>query len=184
MLRHPRQPEPVANEPGKGGEVDAGRRPPDRLVVFAGVGACRGQAEPAPTRPPAGKEPAWAAHQPLDHPNPTRERESISNHTARQQRTAEAQPTTRDREQAFDRLNPDYGVPADPHNPYGQRAAQDREAALSLGTRVSVATSRENGPNSIIWLAGQDYRAADATRTARLQYVRQRHGPERLGPER
>jgi hypothetical protein len=35
-----------------------------------------------------------------------------------------------------------------------------------------------------MWLAGQDYRAADATRTARLQTVRQRHGPERVGPER
>jgi hypothetical protein len=35
-----------------------------------------------------------------------------------------------------------------------------------------------------MWLAGQDYRAADATRTARLQTVRQRHGPERLSPER
>jgi hypothetical protein len=35
-----------------------------------------------------------------------------------------------------------------------------------------------------MWLTGQDYRAADATRTARLQVIRQRHGPERLGPER
>ena len=61
---------------------------------------------------------------------------------------------------------------------------QDREAALALGSRVAVAASRENDPNPVMWLAGQDYRAADATRTARLQTVRQRHGPERLGPER
>ena len=107
-----------------------------------------------------------------------------STHPARQQRTADAQPTTRDLEQAFDRLNPDYGVPADPHNPYGHQALRDREAALALGTRVAVASSRENDPNPVMWLAGQDYRAADATRTARLQTVRQRHGPERLGPER
>ena len=59
-----------------------------------------------------------------------------------------------------------------------------REVALALGPRVAVATSRENDRNPVMWLAGQDYRVADATRTARLQYVRQRHGPERLGPER
>jgi hypothetical protein len=82
------------------------------------------------------------------------------------------------------RLNPDYGVPADPHNRYGQQAIQDREAALALGTRVAVATSRENDPNPVLWLAGQDYRAADATHAARAQTIRQRHGPERLGPER
>jgi hypothetical protein len=94
------------------------------------------------------------------------------------------QPTTHDLEQAFDRLNPDYGVPADTHNPSGRQALRDREAALALGTRVAVAASRENDPNPVMWLAGQDYRAADATRTARLQTVRQRHGPEWVGPER
>jgi hypothetical protein len=35
-----------------------------------------------------------------------------------------------------------------------------------------------------MWLAGQDYRTADAIRTARLELGRSRHGPERLGPER
>jgi hypothetical protein len=60
----------------------------------------------------------------------------------------------------------------------------DREAALALGTRVAVAASRENDPNPVMWLAGQDYRVADDIRGARLQYVRQRQGPERLGPER
>ena len=59
-----------------------------------------------------------------------------------------------------------------------------REVALALGPRVAVATSRENDRNPVMWLAGQDYRVADATRTARLQYVRQRHGPERLEPQR
>jgi hypothetical protein len=120
----------------------------------------------------------------LDHPNPLRDREGLSGQLAFQQRTADSQPTTRQLEQAFDRLNPDYGVPADPHHPYGRQALRDREAALSLGTRVAVATSRENDPNPVIWQAGQDYRAADATRTARLQVARSRHGPERLGPER
>jgi hypothetical protein len=57
------------------------------------------------------------SHPTLDHPNPIRELEGISAHLARQQRSAEAQPTTRDLEQAFDRLNPDYGVLADPTTP-------------------------------------------------------------------
>jgi hypothetical protein len=87
-------------------------------------------------------------------------------------------------EHAFDQLNPDYGIPADTHNPYGHQALRDREAALTLGTRVAVASSRENDPNPVMWLAGQDYRAADAIHTARVQAIRQRHGPERLSPER
>jgi hypothetical protein len=120
----------------------------------------------------------------LAHPDPTRDLEDISAHPALRQRTAATQLTTRDREQTFDRLNPDYGVPADPHNPDGRQAMRDREAALVLGTRVAVASSRENDRNPVMWLASQDYRAADATRTARLQVIRQRHGPERLGPER
>ena len=93
-------------------------------------------------------------------------------------------PAERTSEQAFDRLNPDYGVPADTDNPYGRQAVRDREAALALGTRVAVAASRENDPNPAMWLAGQDYRAADAIDRARAQTIRQRHGPERLGPER
>jgi hypothetical protein len=134
---------------------------------------------------PAEEEPSvWAAHPTLDHPNLARDLEGISTHLARQQRTAEAQPTTRDPEQTFDRLNPEYGVPADTHNPYGHQALRDRETALSLGTRVAVAASRENDPNPVMWLAGQDYRAADATYRARARTIRQRHGPERLGPER
>ena len=120
----------------------------------------------------------------LDQASPSRDLDGSSTHPALQQRTAHAQPPSRDLEQAFDRLNPDYGVPADTHNPYGWQAMRDREAALSLGTRVAVATSRENDRNPVMWLAGQDYRVADATRTARLQYLRQRQVPERLGPER
>jgi hypothetical protein len=120
----------------------------------------------------------------LAHPNPTRDLENVSTQLASQQRTAQAQPTTRDLEQAFDRLNPGYGVPADTCNPYGLQAMRDREAAQALGTRVAVAASRENDANPVMWLAGQDYRAADATHRARVQAIRQRHGPERLGPER
>jgi hypothetical protein len=122
--------------------------------------------------------------QTLDHTSPSWDRDRISTLLALQQRTGDAQPTTRDLEQAFDRLNPDYGVPADTHNPHGHQALRDREAALALGTRVAVAASRENDPNPVMWLAGQDYRAADATRTAHLELARNRRGPERLGPER
>jgi hypothetical protein len=120
----------------------------------------------------------------LDQAHPSSGLDGISPHPARQQPTADAQPTTRHLEQAFDRLNPDYGVPADTTNSYGHQAMRDREAALVLGTRVAVAASRENDSNPVMWLAGQDYRAADATRTARLELGRSRRGPERLGPER
>ncbi|HET7519259.1 MAG TPA: hypothetical protein VFN05_16520 [Actinomycetes bacterium] len=120
----------------------------------------------------------------LDQASPSWARDAISTQLALQQRTAEAQPTTRDLAQAFDRLNPAYGVPADTQNRDGRQALRDREAALALGTRVAVASSRENDRNPVMWLAGQDYRAADATQRARVEAIRQRHGPERLGPER
>ena len=70
------------------------------------------------------------SHPTLAHPNSTRELEGVSTDLVPQQRTAEAQPTTRDLEQTFHRLNPDYGVPADTHNPYGHQAMHDRETAL------------------------------------------------------
>jgi 1,4-alpha-glucan branching enzyme len=90
----------------------------------------------------------------------------------------------RDAEQAFDRLNPDLGVPADQRSHYGRQAVRDREAALALGIRVAVHDSRQNDPNPIIWQAGQDYRAADAIQAARHQPTRTRHDPERVGVER
>jgi hypothetical protein len=83
---------------------------------------------------------------------------------------------------AFDRLNPEFGVPADHHNPYGRKAGRDREAALALGPRVAVAASRENDPAPVVWLAGQDYRVADAIQAARRQPIRQ--PAERAGAER
>jgi hypothetical protein len=120
----------------------------------------------------------------LAQPNPTRELEAARGHQAREQRITETQATTPSPEQAFNRLNPDFGVPADPHNRYGRQAMQDRQAALALGSRVAVAASRENDANPVMWLAGQDYRAADAARAARLAVTRSRRGPERLSPER
>jgi hypothetical protein len=90
----------------------------------------------------------------------------------------------REAERAFDRLNPDHGVPADQRNPYGRQAVRDREAALALGVRVAIHDSRENDRNPVIWQAGQDYRMADAIRAARAQPTRARHGPQRVAPER
>jgi hypothetical protein len=87
-------------------------------------------------------------------------------------------------EQAFDRLNPTFGVPADRTNRIGHRDVQQREAALALGVRVAVHDSRQNDPNPVIWQPGQDYRMADALQAARHQPSRTRRGPERLGPER
>jgi hypothetical protein len=93
-------------------------------------------------------------------------------------------PAERTSEQAFDRLNPGFGVPADRTDRIGHRDTQQREAALALGVRVAVHDSRQNDPNPIIWQPGQDYRMADALQAARHQPTSTRHGPERVGPER
>jgi hypothetical protein len=103
---------------------------------------------------------------------------------ALRQRAAAAQLTTEQAERAFDRLNPEFGVPADHTDPLGQRAVRDREAALSLGIRVAVHDSRQNDRDPVIWQAGQDYRAADAIRRARTETSRVRRPAERAGAER
>jgi hypothetical protein len=87
-------------------------------------------------------------------------------------------------EQAFDRLNPTFGIPADHADPIGHRELARREAALALGVRVAIHDSRQNDRNPVIWQPGQDYRMADAIEAARTQPSRARHGPERVGPER
>ena len=93
-------------------------------------------------------------------------------------------PTERTSEQAFDRLNPTFGVPADRSDRIGHRDVAQREAALALGVRVAVHDSRQNDPNPHVWQPGQDYRAAEAIQAARTQPTRTRRGPERVGPER
>jgi hypothetical protein len=95
-----------------------------------------------------------------------------------------ARDPIRNGERAFDRLNPDFGVPADQRSRYGREAVREREAALTLGVRVAVHDSRQNDPDPVIWQPGQDYRMADALHVARTQPTRARHGPERAGPER
>jgi hypothetical protein len=93
-------------------------------------------------------------------------------------------PAERTSEQAFDRLNPTFGVPADRADRLGHRDVAQREAALALGVRVAVHDSRQNDPSPVIWQPGQDYRAAEAIQAARHQPTRTRRGPERVGPER
>ena len=105
----------------------------------------------------------------LDH------RDWIHNHQRMAERTTE---------QAFDRLNPEFGVPADRSDRIGHRDVRTREAALALGVRVAIHDSRQNDPNPVIWQPGQDYRAAYAIHNARREIARARHGPERVGPER
>jgi hypothetical protein len=99
-------------------------------------------------------------------------------------RAAAAQISPGQAEWAFDRLNPDFGLPADRSDRIGHRDLTQRERALSLGVRVAIHDSRQNDPNPVIWQPGQDYRAADALHAARHQPTRTRHGPERVGPER
>jgi hypothetical protein len=105
----------------------------------------------------------------LDHRNWIHHHQQIAERTA---------------ERAFDRLNPDFGVPADQGSHYGHQAIRDREAALALGIRVAVHDSRQNDRNPVIWQPGQDYRMADALQRARTQPPRTRWRPERVGPER
>jgi hypothetical protein len=119
---------------------------------------------------------AW----PDDNPDPAHQLDHRDwNYDHHHHRSAE-----RAAEEAFDRLNPDFGVPVDQHNPYGRQAVRDREGALALGVRVAVHDSRQNDPNPVIWQGGQDYRAADAIHAARGQPPRTRYGRERAGPER
>jgi hypothetical protein len=104
------------------------------------------------------------------------------------------QPTAGER--AFDQLNPDYAVVADTRDPLGHQAMQQREAGPSLGPRTAIALSRENDPNPVLAIQGQDYRAAEAVRAAReragirwgrhLRPERQRDGRklQRTGTER
>jgi hypothetical protein len=123
------------------------------------------------------------AHLAADHPqvrtwpndNPDLDhRDRIDDHT----------DPVRAAEQAFDRLNPTFGVPADRADRSGHRDVAQREAALALGVRVAVHDSRQNDRNPVIWQPSQDYRAADAIYAARCQPTRTRHGSERVGPER
>ena len=123
-----------------------------------------------------GSHPTLAHHQLANDAHELDPDDRIHNHQHR--------PATPTSEQAFDRLNPTFGIPADRSDRIGHRDVAQREAALALGVRVAVHDSRQNDRDPVIWQPGQDYRAADAIHTARTQPTRTRRGPERLGPER
>jgi hypothetical protein len=145
------------------------------------VGACRRQAEPAPTLTTRRKE--FLDGQP-PHPSPTRSGRRGPRGGPDDWIHDHHRPAERTSEQTFDRLNPTFGVPADRTDRIGHRDVAQHEAALALGVRVAVHDSRQNDPNPHVWQPGQDYRAADALQAARHQFTRARRGPERIGPER
>jgi hypothetical protein len=123
-----------------------------------------------------GSHPTLAHHQLANETLDLHPDDRIHNHHHR--------PAERTSEQAFDQLNPTFGVPADRTDRIGHRDVAQREAALALGVRVAVHDSRQNDRDPVIWQPGQDYRAADAIHTAHTQPTRTRRGPERVGPER
>ena len=107
----------------------------------------------------------------------------LSAHPALQQRTADAQPTTRDLRAGLRPAQPRLRRPRrPPTTPTATKPSRDREAALALGIRVAVHDSRQNDPNPVIWQAGQDYRAADAIHAARPQPTRHPPGPGTARP--
>jgi hypothetical protein len=123
-----------------------------------------------------GSHPTLAHHQLAAEAHKAEPDDRIHDHHHRP-----AEPTS---EQAFDRLNPTFGVPADRSDRIGHRDVAQREAALALGVRVAVHHARQNDRDPVIWQAGQDYRMADAIQAARRQPTRTRRAPERVGPER
>jgi hypothetical protein len=121
------------------------------------------------------------SHPTLDHHELAAEALELGNRDWIHDRHRMAERTA---EQAFDRLNSTFGVPADRADRIGHYDVQQREAALALGVRVAVHDSRQNDRHPVIWQADQDYRIADAIQAARHQPTRTRQGPERVGPER
>jgi hypothetical protein len=84
-----------------------------------------------------------------------------------------ARQTVRDAEDAFTRLNPDFGVLPDAYHPGQHAFAQQRETALVLGTRAAVATRDEAHPDPQQRQAAIAARARSAERQARGDRLRQ-----------
>jgi hypothetical protein len=120
-----------------------------------------------------GNHPTLAHHQQTAEALKLDPDDWIHNHHPMAERTSE---------QAFDRLNPTFGVPADTDNPIGHNDIRAREAAFALGVRVAIHDQRQNDPNPVIWQAGQDYRMADALQWARAQPTRSRWGQSGSAP--
>jgi hypothetical protein len=81
--------------------------------------------------------------------------------------------TLSDAEDAFARLNPDFGVLPDPRDAGQHAFAHQREAALALGTRAAVAAMDEAHPDREQRQAAITARARTAARPGRGDRLRQ-----------
>jgi hypothetical protein len=79
----------------------------------------------------------------------------------------------RDAEDAFARLNPDFGVLPDARHAGQHAFAQQREAALALGTRAAVAAMDEAHPDREQRQAAITARARTGARQGRVHRLRQ-----------
>jgi hypothetical protein len=79
----------------------------------------------------------------------------------------------RDAEDAFTRLNPDFGVLPDAHHAGQHAFVQQREAALALGTRAAVAAMDEAHPDREQRQAAITTRVRSAARPGRGDRLRQ-----------
>jgi hypothetical protein len=84
-----------------------------------------------------------------------------------------ARQTVQDAEDAFTRLNPDFGVLPDARHAGQHAFAQQREAALILGTRAAVAAMDEAHADPQQRQAAIAARARSAARHARSDRLRQ-----------
>jgi len=87
-----------------------------------------------------------------DDLQPPEQRRRLIEHRAMQARAIAAK-REHDRQETFARLNPEFGVLPDSHDPAQHRFAQRRERALALGQRVAAAeqSGRERGESSDIF---------------------------------
>jgi hypothetical protein len=96
-------------------------------------------------------------------------------------RTLAAHPTRKAADEAFDRLNPDFGILPDDRDPAQHGFAHHREQALALGSRVVLMASRENHPDGQYSAQVIAARSA-AARTQSVACAPSRQ-PERMTPE-
>jgi hypothetical protein len=90
-----------------------------------------------------------------DDLQPAEQRRRLIEHRATQAQAIAAK-REHDRQDVFARLNPDFGVLPDSHDPDQHRFAQQRERALALGQRVAAAEQpgRERGePSATLHIA-------------------------------
>lgn len=150
--------------------------------------------------------PTWTEHLPAPRPSPTRELGERAAHalieenlgTGAERAAAIADRATRaraiatgrehQRQDTFARLNPDFGVLPDAHDPDQHQFAHRRERALALGTRVHLAEARENSGNLELAAALVHDRAEHAARLARSHQPAERRATQgqraRAGAER